>query len=558
MTAAQHPSGSIVVLGGAPDDATTDAVGADDRRSVIARGLLLAAVTVAAYGPTLADSVRGLGTSSPLAFAGLAPLTALIVGAAAVRRAPVGPARLARRSAERIVAAALFLAAVAVAWLVPANVGFGAGPGRALLASLPFFVGGGLTILFGARAAFWTRHAVLLLLAAAPILYQAALDGLLAVSVEATSAATAGVARGLGVGTSTAADVRLVGIGDQLVAIGSVCAGANSIIGWLVVGGALAVLLDGGLRAKLAWLATGAVLAWLANLARLAAVVAAGRWWGSTVALDGLHPYAGSVAIALAVAAALGLSGRFGLRRKPVVARRTIDRVALVAPARWGIDACCVSGVALLIAGASLHGERFDRLGGRNGAVNSSASEALAATELTALQTIPLGSVPWSAQYFGAGSSWERYVLLEQAPAAGTLAASVGVDVTTVLDESSLETFGLAECYGFHGWQLSTEQVSGRLTERPAEVLRYHDGTAGTLVVSWRQRVPGGIERVVVSGRYGTGGNAAAHQADERAAEAGPERLPDEATVARLVWDAAAELADATYEGGAVGSGGAG
>lgn len=544
---AEHPAGSVLVLGGGVDD--VGAAGADPaaRRSVLLRAALLLAVTAAAYGPSLLASTRALTGASPLAFAGLAPLIAVVVGVASVRRAPVGPARLARRSAERIVALGLFAVAVLVAWLVPANVGFAAGPGRAVLASLPFFVGGAMTLLFGARAAFWTRHSVLLLAAGAPILYRGVLDGLLAVSMAATSGATATIARSVGVGTTSAAGTRLVGVGDQVVAIGSVCAGTNSMVGWLVVGGALAILLHGGLRAKLAWLATGAALAWLANLVRLAVVVLAGRWWGSEVALEALHPYGGSVAIAVAVALALLLSPRFGLSRRPPVARRSLDRMAVVAPPRWGVDACCIGVVALLIGGASLHGERFDRLGGRNGGLNRPVAELAAATPIDGARTIPLGPVEWAAQYFGAGSSWTRFVVLEDDPA-GMVAAGVGVDSTQVADEANLDAYGLAECYGFHGWTVQTEAVTGALVGRPAELLRYEDGSAGTIVVSWRQRVPGGIERVVVSGRYRSA-------AGDIAAATGPatadEALPDEATVAALVWRTAAALADAAHRGSA-------
>ena len=280
---------------------------------------------------------------------------------------------------------------------------------------------------------------------------------------------------------------------------------------------------------------------------RLAVVVLAGRWWGSEVALEALHPYGGSVAIAVAVALALLLSPRFGLSRRPPVARRSLDRMAVVAPPRWGVDACCIGVVALLIGGASMHGERFDRLGGRNGGLNRPVAELAAATPIDGARTIPLGPVEWAAQYFGAGSSWTRFVVLEDDPA-GMVAAGVGVDSTQVADEANLDAYGLAECYGFHGWTVQTEAVTGALVGRPAELLRYEDGSAGTIVVSWRQRVPGGIERVVVSGRYRSA-------AGDIAAAAGPatadEALPDEATVAALVWRTAAALADAAHRGSA-------
>ena len=79
--------------------------------------------------------------------------------------------------------------------------------------------------------------------------------------------------------------------------IGSASAGTSSVVGWLVVGGAMAAFMSGTTAHKAGWLATGMAIAFVVNLARIGVLFAAGGLFGQSVTLAVLHPGAGYVAM---------------------------------------------------------------------------------------------------------------------------------------------------------------------------------------------------------------------------------------------------------------------
>ena len=98
-----------------------------------------------------------------------------------------------------------------------------------------------------------------------------------------------------------------------VLAIGSACAGVNSLVGFLVVGTALLYLVHGPMLRKLAWLAVGLATVWLLNVLRIEAIFVAGTAFGPQAALDVLHPVAGLIVFNIGILLMLGLVSRMGL-----------------------------------------------------------------------------------------------------------------------------------------------------------------------------------------------------------------------------------------------------
>ena len=67
------------------------------------------------------------------------------------------------------------------------------------------------------------------------------------------------------------------------------------------------------------------------------------------------------------------------------------------------------------------------------------------------------------------------------------------------LDAESIERLDLATCYGFHGFEAEHEIGIDGMGDRPAERFAFDEGGARTEVLTWQTRVPGGVQRVVVS-----------------------------------------------------------
>jgi exosortase/archaeosortase family protein len=533
-------TGGRVALGTTGDDSGRAGVPASARRTAWLRLGLVAACLVAVYGRDLAALPAALTLDSPLSYAALAPVLAVLLGILGIRDTKAAPALVPVAAGDALCGGALLIVAVLIGWSGPDLFGFAATPWRVSLASLPFFVAGAMWLLFGGRAAWWLRQSFFFAGLSAPVWYVWAVTPLLTLTTNLTWFVVSPLANLLGARTVDAGTTGLVAIGDQLAAVSSVCSGTSSMVAWLVVGGALSTRLAGPSRRKWRWLLSGAALALVVNVVRILLVVLVGRYVSASVALGWIHPYAGLVAVVVVCVLMLGGTRRLGLvavdsQRAPV-----LNRLAAVAPPRAPVAVGAVVAAAAVLALAAISGAwRLDALGARNGEVNPRVGATLASAATVPVGTrrwplVDFGEVAWASQYFGSGARWHRYGVF--AAAAGEQGSwSVAIDTTEVTDPANLDAYTLEACYGFHGYQLERVEVSDLLPRRPAERIDYLDTATRTqtVVVSWRQRVAGDrIERVVVS--------AVARTVDTAGAGA---TLPDVTSAEAAVADVARSLA---------------
>jgi exosortase/archaeosortase family protein len=509
LEAGEWLQGGRTALGDSGDDTGSSGVSRSAIHSTLVRLGFLAAALVLVYGRELAQLPRALTADSPLAYAALAPVLALVLGVLGIREARSGRPALPVRAGDAICGGTMLVIALLAGWGGPHLFGFAATPWRVSMASMPFFVAGSIWLLFGGRAAWWLRHAILFSALAAPVWYVWLITPMLSASTTATWFAVAPLARLFGAQTAEAAGTGLVAIGDQLAAVSSVCSGASSMVAWLIVGGALATRLDGTFRRKARWLLIGTLLAWVLNVVRILVVVALGHYVSGAVAMEWVHPWAGLVAVLITCGLMLRSAGRLGLRTRTPLGAPVLPRLAAVAPPRWGRAAAAVALVAAILAGVSVATAwRLDALGGQNGTRNRPVADVLADVPALAVgdrswTNVEYGAVPWAAQYFGAGADWQRFGLF--APTEGDRPSwTVSVDTTAVSDAANLDLYALEACYGFHGYLLQRSEVSDVLPDRTAERIDYRDDGSGvhTVVLSWRQKLgEDRIERVVVSAR---------------------------------------------------------
>lgn len=431
--------------------------------------VVLAAVLVA-YHYSLTTLLGSLGFDTPLAYLSLVPIVA--VGMAWASWTPRRPEpAIHDRQIDYIVGLPLVAAAAAVLVLEPVHLSTMFWEWRVDLLSLPLFVAGALCLTFGVRTMWRLRRAVGFLLLAWPVPYTLFLTHGLELVADATLTTCRAALRIVPVAVPAAsADGSLFSVGSGVhrfvVSVGSSCAGANGVIGFLVVGGAIALLARGRLVTRLLWLLVGIVLAWALNVVRLLLVFAAGARWGEDFAIDGLHPFIGIVLFDLAglvMLAALPLFGlRLDLRRKG--GGEAGDSRACPAGggsgdavARPRLAVIAVIVLALLLAMTNASFRAYD-----------ATTAALGAPRLTSFEHHPpalpswssthVAQYDWAKRYFGRESRWDRF-LYTTASRVGVVTPAVVVDAVITANLRSLSAYGVEACYRFHDYRLKSTHV---------------------------------------------------------------------------------------------------
>ena len=238
------------------------------RNGAALRGVVAVALIVAAYHHSLETLGAYVSSDTPLAYLGLVPLLALGLALAKARPRP-GEPRLPDRQVDWIIGIPLLAIAFFLSVVLPDRLSYTFWTKRFDVLGLPFFAAGVVALLFGSRVLYRIRLPIAFLLLAWPFPYERVVSRLLALS---SWFALWGVKRGLPlVGGAEAVSGSIFRIGDGAraftVNVAPTCVGANSIIGFLLVGGAATLFLRGPRARKLAWLAVGVVLLSVLNLA---------------------------------------------------------------------------------------------------------------------------------------------------------------------------------------------------------------------------------------------------------------------------------------------------
>lgn len=440
-------------------------------RNSFAVRLTVALVAIAgAYHYSLLTLVRALGLETPLAYLGLVPAMALGLALVRARPRPDEPT-IHDRQIDMIVGIPLLAAALAMTLTLPNRMETLFWVYRVDLLSLPLFVAGVVTLLFGVRTLWRMRVAVVFLLLAWPLPWTALLarwlDGFTDLTVQALKVALTVVPVGA---PTPGSDGSLFSITHQgqafVVSVASACSGVNGVVGFLLVGVACTVLVKGKRLPKLLWLLCGVALIWALNVVRLLAIFWGGQTFGEAFAIEGLHPVIGLILFCAGIAAMAVAMPWFGLTlpaaRKPAApapapASGAVAAIPVVPYHRVAVPRAR-GAIAVLLATAGLMGvsnagmRDYQLFAGDLGAPRLVGFTA--GSSVTGYAGGNVASYPWAQRFFGDDSTWLRYSYRGTTPQAISSAA-LTVDVVSTSKLARLTDYGIEACYRFHGYDLS-------------------------------------------------------------------------------------------------------
>ncbi len=440
------------------------------------RALALVALVAVAYHYSLLTLARGLTLQTPLAYLGLVPVIALTLGWFRLSRdATVRPIH--DRQLDYIVGLGFVVVAAAVAFFLPLSLATQFWLYRVDLLSLPLFVAGLVALFYGVRKLWALKFPIGFLLLAWPVPYLPLVGDGMQRFTDFTIAALAAISRLVPIAKMASDDgLFMVTYSGQSfpLSVGSACAGVNSLVGFILVGTALAYVVRGPLLRRLVWLAIGLALVWLLNVVRIEAIFLVGTAFGQHAAIDVLHPVAGLIIFNVGVFAMLLAAPRFGLtfvsvapaRQNPLRSSSPVARVrsALV------LSVAIAAALAVVNAGYARYEPLVNAVGQAQLKPFDIRSAQIARWDSTFVASFTQGK-----QFFGESSTWDR--ILYSSTSAAKLQASVPVyvDVISTDDPNALEAYGLEACYRFHGFHIESLTPADVGVSVPAQVIDYHN-----------------------------------------------------------------------------------
>jgi exosortase len=424
------------------------------RRLPIRAAVLLVAALVA-YNYSLQTLLRGITLQTPLGYLALVPVVALILAWVRLAREPE-PLPIHDRQIDYIVGLTLLAVAAGIAFLAPAAVRFWLN--RYDLLGLPFFVAGMITLLYGVRRMWALKFPILFLFLAWPVPYAPLVGDGMEAFTDFTAAAVGTLSTWIPTARPSPVDPTMFFIGNGsrafAVSIGSACSGVNSLVGFLIIGGAFAYAVRGPALRRLLWLAGGLVLVWLLNIVRIEAIFAIGAGFGQAAALDVLHPVAGLIVFNLGVLGMLLAIRPMGLRFMDMQApERAAEGRTPVSRVR--VPVIVAGALALSLGATNASYARFEAISNDLGQARLQAFN-LKRVAVPDWKIAPLGHFDNAKQFFGESATWNRVLYASTASASLQTRAPVFVDVINTDDAGAFSAYGVEACYKFHGYRIET------------------------------------------------------------------------------------------------------
>jgi exosortase len=441
------------------------------------RGLAVLAVVAIAYNYSLSTLLRGLSLQTPLAYLALVPVIAVLLAWVRLAREPVGRP-IHDRQLDYIVGIGFILLAVGVSVLVSLTLTTRFWLYRIDLLSLPLFASGIVALLYGVRRLWTLKFPLAFLFLAWPLPYAPLVGDGMALFTQATATALYALAHVLPVAIGTGGEDAVFfvrhGASTFPLSIGAACAGVNSLVGFLLVGGAISYVVRGSLGRRVLWLLAGLAVVWILNVLRIELIFIVGWAFGKQIALDVLHPVAGLVIFNIGVFAMLAAVPRFGLGFVSLQARESssVQQPSPVRRIRASLAVALAIALGLGVLNASF--SRFEQIASPLGQALLTPFDIRTA-QLADWESGFVASNEAGKQFFGENSTWDRIQYASLPTARLRASLPVYIDVITTDDPGAFAEYGLEACYTFHNYRIESTTTADIGAGVQGQVLDYHD-----------------------------------------------------------------------------------
>ena len=451
--------------------------------------------TLAAYHFTLTSMFDFLRLETPLAYLPLLPLFCVGIAWITANRYRFAPKPIQDRQVDFLVGVPMVVLALLLITLAPVIASTYYWSDRADVLSMALFAAGATVIGYGITWMWRVKASFFFLLLMWPALYLHLMAGIMQKFTDVTNTALANIVQHVPMGTTLGANA-----GDLVVTtphgapvtitIATACSGANSVLGFALIGAAILTVMGGGRGRKLLWWISGMALAFGFNILRLISILFLAHTGNAGFALGGYHATIGLILFGILVLLMLWVLPLFGLHIKEPVKERvgrglTAVSAAAALPRRWtrkrkiatGIIVALTSIVALADHGLQPYAAFDDGSGSPTVKPFGSTS---APTKQWLIQAI--AQYPWVTTYFGPNATWYRYEV--QQPGAFNIAYA---DIVLTDDKGSLDAYNLLNCFLFHNYDIRTSEKIDLGSGVYGLLLNYTDPATNTkwATVSW-------------------------------------------------------------------------
>jgi exosortase/archaeosortase family protein len=476
-------------------------------------------ITIAAYNFTLASLFDFLRLDTPLAYLPLLPLFCVGIAWITAKRYANAKKPIKDRQIDYLVGIPMIVVALLLITLAPVIASTYYWSDRADVVSMALFAGGATIVAYGITWFWRLKASFIFLLLMWPALYLHLIAGLMQEFSNWTNSAMAQIVHMLPIGASLDSNPGDVIISAAhgapiTISIGTACSGADSVLGFALIGGSVLTVMTGGRGRKLLWWISGMVLTFILNIFRLTSIIFLAHIGHPGLALGGYHAVIGLILFAIAVMIMLWVLPYFGLHQRPPVvdAPRTLlsntpVKTQLSAPVTVGQAKAVESLHPLARPREQQRGWSRRRIAALSAVAAFTVVVALADSGLqpyaafddgsgspTVKPFSQLTSAPskrwsiyeeaqysWATEYFGADATWLRY---EITPPGGGAAYA---DVVLTDDKGSLDAYNLENCFLFHNYDIVTSERIDLGSGVYGLLLNYHDPSVNEnwASVSW-------------------------------------------------------------------------
>jgi exosortase/archaeosortase family protein len=361
-----------------------------------------------------------------------------------------------------------------------------------------------VTVFYGVTWLWRVKASIIFLVLMWPALYLNLMPGVMQSFTDATNSSLAKVVQHLPLGVSLTGAPGILSVQQGsgvplIVSVGSACSGADSVLGFLLIGGAILTAVGGRKSMKLLWMVVGLALTFLFNVLRLTSILALASAGHPGLALGGYHAVIGLVLFTVVIAVMMWLLPVFRLHlRAPVTAAmrsRTVSAAtaALRSPRRRRLTIAVMAALAVLV-GVANHG--LAPFAAFQDGTGSPTVRPFSTSSGPAGWTVTYqAEYPWATQYFGTNSTFTRFIVSAGSPGGhGILATTsalttslVYADVVRTDDRGSLDAYNLQNCFRFHNYNIATSERIDVGNGVTALLLNYDDPStkARWATVSW-------------------------------------------------------------------------